>query len=108
MVVDDEPGVRDLLCDALHIAGYETISAQDGMAALTLLRKEKPVLAIIDINMPLMDGFDLVERMRSEKDMTPVLMLSAKLPLIKGVNPYMKTCFLYIHSLCNSPEISYT
>lgn len=78
MVVDDEPGVRDLLCDALHIAGYQTIAAQDGMAALTLLRKEKPVLAIIDINMPLMDGFDLVERMRSEKDMTPVLMLSAR------------------------------
>lgn len=78
MVVDDESGVRELLCDALHIAGYESVDAPDGMAALTLLRKAKPVLAIIDINMPLMDGFELVERMRSEGNETPVLMLSAR------------------------------
>ena len=78
MIVDDEPGVRALLRDTLSIAGFETVEASDGMAALTLLRTNKPVLMVIDINMPLMDGFELVERLRSTNDLTPVLMLTAR------------------------------
>ncbi len=78
MIVDDEPGVRALLADTLRIAGFETLEASDGMSALTALRKNKPDLIIIDINMPLMDGFELVERLRSAKDMVPVLMLTAR------------------------------
>jgi two-component system OmpR family response regulator len=78
MVVDDEAGVRELVCDALRIAGFETLQANDGMSALTALRTAKPDLLIIDINMPLMDGFDLVERLRTQNDLTPVLMLSAR------------------------------
>ena len=79
MVVDDEAGVRELVCDALRIAGFETLQANDGMSALTALRTAKPDLLIIDINMPLMDGFDLVERLRTQNDLTPVLMLSARI-----------------------------
>ena len=78
MVVDDEAGVRELVSDALRIAGFETLQANDGMSALTALRTAKPDLLIIDINMPLMDGFDLVERLRTQNDLTPVLMLSAR------------------------------
>lgn len=78
MIVDDEPGVRALLNDTLRIAGFETIEAGDGMSALTLLRTNKPALMVIDINMPLMDGFELVERLRSNNDLTPVLMLTAR------------------------------
>ena len=78
MIVDDEPGVRALLRDTLSIAGFEVVEANDGMAALTLLRSHKPALMVIDINMPLMDGFELVERLRSTQDLTPVLMLTAR------------------------------
>jgi len=78
MIVDDESGVRALLNDTLRIAGFETIEATDGMSALTLLRTHKPALMVIDINMPLMDGFELVERLRSSNDLTPVLMLTAR------------------------------
>lgn len=78
MIVDDEVGVRELLSDALKIAGFETISAPDGMSALTALRSNKPDLLVVDINMPLMDGFELVERLRSTGDNTPALMLSAR------------------------------
>lgn len=78
MIVDDEVGVRELLSDALKIAGFETISAPDGMSALTALRSNMPDLLIVDINMPLMDGFELVERLRSTGDNTPALMLSAR------------------------------
>ena len=78
MVVDDEAGVRELLADALKLAGFNSITASDGMNALTQLRSHKPDLLVVDINMPLMDGFDLIERIRSNGDNTPALMLSAR------------------------------
>jgi two-component system OmpR family response regulator len=78
MIVDDEPGVRALLRDTLSIAGFDVIEATDGMSALTLMRTNQPQLAVIDINMPLMDGFELVERLRSTNNLIPVLMLTAR------------------------------
>ena len=78
MVVDDEVGVRDLLADALKLAGFEVMTASDGMNALTQLRNNKPDLLIVDINMPLMDGFDFIERLRNNGDNTPALMLTAR------------------------------
>jgi len=78
MVIDDEAGVRDLLGDALKLAGFETITAADAMIAQTLLRNTKPDLLIVDINMPMMDGFEFIERIRSSGDNTPALMLSAR------------------------------
>lgn len=78
LIVDDEAGVRELLKDALRLAGFETQSVGDGMSALTLLRTFTPDIMIIDINMPLMDGFELVERLRKIGTDIPVLMLSAR------------------------------
>ena len=78
LIVDDEAGVRELLKDALKLAGFETQAASDGMSALTLLRSYSPDIMIIDINMPLMDGFELVERLRKTGNEVPVLMLSAR------------------------------
>lgn len=78
MIIDDEAGVRELLGDALKLAGFETVTAADAMVAQTLLRSTKPDLLIVDINMPLMDGFEFIERIRSNGDNTPALMLSAR------------------------------
>lgn len=78
MIIDDEAGVRELLGDALKLAGFETVSAADAMVAQTLLRTIKPNLLIVDINMPLMDGFEFIERIRGNGDNTPALMLSAR------------------------------
>jgi len=78
MIIDDEAGVRDLLGDALRIAGFETIGAADAMVAQTLLRNTKPDLLVVDINMPMMDGFEFIERIRGNGDDTPALMLSAR------------------------------
>lgn len=78
LIVDDEAGVRELLTDALRSAGFDPQSAADGMSALTLLRTFTPNIMVIDINMPLMDGFELVERLRQTGNEVPVLMLSAR------------------------------
>lgn len=78
MIIDDEAGVRELLGDALKLAGFETVTAADAMIAQTLLRTTKPDILVVDINMPLMDGFEFIERIRSNGDNTPALMLSAR------------------------------
>lgn len=78
MIIDDEAGVRELLGDALKLAGFETTTAVDAMAAQTALRTVKPDLLIVDINMPMMDGFEFIERIRSAGNNTPALMLSAR------------------------------
>ena len=78
LVVDDEEGVRELLGDALRVAGYSVSSAPDGMSALTALRTTPADLLVIDINMPVMDGFELLEQLRKKGDFTPALMLSAR------------------------------
>ena len=78
LIIDDEAGVRELLADALKLAGFETLTAADAMIAQTLLRTVKPDLLVVDINMPLMDGFEFIERIRGNGDQTPALMLSAR------------------------------
>jgi len=78
LVVDDEAGVRDLLSDALRIAGYVPEVAADGADALRIWRSQPIDLCIVDINMPSMDGFEFVEAVRAQNDATPILLLSAR------------------------------
>lgn len=78
MVVDDEPGVRELIGDALRVGGYDAIEAADGDEALQMLRHTRPTLLIVDVNMPDVDGFELVKRLRDRGQDTPVIMLSAR------------------------------
>jgi two-component system OmpR family response regulator len=78
LIVDDEPGVRDLLRDAMEIAGYQTEVATNGAEALDLLRRHHADLCIVDINMPTMDGFEFLAKLREHDTQTPVLMLSAR------------------------------
>ena len=78
LIVDDEPGVRELLSDALGMSGYLTLTAPDGVEALNILLKQPVDLMLIDINMPKMDGFQLLERHRKDGHQTPAIMLSAR------------------------------
>ena len=78
LIVDDEAGVRDLLGDALRIAGYETLVASDGDEALTLWRTNAVELCIVDVNMPTVNGFEFVEAVRRDNDALPILLLSAR------------------------------
>jgi two-component system, OmpR family, response regulator len=78
LIVDDEPGVRDLLQDALSNAGYQVQSATNGADGLDQLRRRSADLCIVDINMPTMNGFDFLEKLRAHDTKTPVLMLTAR------------------------------
>ena len=78
MVVDDESGIREVLCDGLHLAGFSTVTAIDGFDALKILRDEPVDLIIADINMPRLNGYEMLERLREQGDETPALLLTAR------------------------------
>jgi two-component system OmpR family response regulator len=78
LVVDDEKGIRDLVQDALRLIGLEVTTAEDGLTALKYLRTQKWDLCIFDINLPGIDGYTLLEKLREQDSHTPVLMLSAR------------------------------
>lgn len=77
LIVDDDPHIRELLRFYLHKEGYKTIEAVDGADALQYLETEQVQLAIVDIMMPNIDGYQLCKEIRGFYDI-PVLMLTAK------------------------------
>lgn len=96
LVVEDDRGARRLTEDILLDAGYEPITASDGLEALDVMERKHIDLMILDVMMPGMDGFELLRQLRSSGYDLPVLMLTAKqtLPDIKqglrlGADDYM-------------------
>lgn len=78
LVAEDDPSVRDMICDALALAGYSATPANDGFEATQLLRTANFDLIVTDVNMPKVDGYELVERIRARGNQTPVLFLTAR------------------------------
>ena len=78
LVVDDEDAIADLICDALALAGFRTVRAEHGMQALHQLRESSIDLVVLDIGMPTMDGFEVLERLRGKGDTRPVIVLTAR------------------------------
>ena len=77
LIVDDDPNIRELVRVFLRAAGFDVHEAADGLAALVKLETVKADLAIIDVMMPRMDGWELCRELRAYDDL-PVLMLTAK------------------------------
>lgn len=77
LVVDDDPHIRELVRVFLGRDGFEVIEASDGVEALLKLDSLKADLAVIDVMMPNMDGWELCRELRETFDI-PILMLTAK------------------------------
>jgi DNA-binding response OmpR family regulator len=76
LVVDDEPKVARLARDYLEKNGFRVTSAADGQSALTIARREKPDLVILDLMLPHIDGREVCRILRRESDV-PIIMLTA-------------------------------
>ena len=76
LVVDDEPDILELVQTRLEMAGYEIITAESGDEALKCFFTQRPDLALLDLEMPGMDGFELCERIRQMSDV-PIIFLTA-------------------------------
>lgn len=78
LVVDDDDAICDTVEDGLHLSGYRTVRATDGSAALAAVREHHPDLVILDVNLPRIDGFEVLRRVRADGTTTPVIMLTAR------------------------------
>jgi len=77
LIVDDEAVVRDVVARYLRRDGFTTCEAADGEAARELIESEEPCLAIVDVMLPGLDGFDLCRWIRGRSDV-PVILLTAR------------------------------
>jgi CheY-like chemotaxis protein len=79
LVADDTPNGRELVRTVLETTGYEVFEACDGMEALNAARSIKPDLIILDLHMPKLDGFGVVEQLQQDGALarTPVMALTA-------------------------------
>ncbi len=78
LVIDDEPSLRDMLDDILTMEGFKVITAVNGEDGLKKIYDESPDLIILDCAMPVLDGYEVLERMRKDPILysKPVIMLT--------------------------------
>lgn len=77
LIVDDEKKIVQVVRGYLEQAGFGVVAAHDGQQALTLFRRERPNLVILDLNLPVIDGLDVARTLRRESSV-PVIMLTAR------------------------------
>ena len=79
LVVDDDPGVLDILQIALQAEGYDVMLARNGLEALDRAGELVPHLMLVDLMMPIMDGWELVRQCRGRNSLAavPIIILSA-------------------------------
>ncbi|MEO8526217.1 MAG: response regulator, partial [Caldimonas sp.] len=78
VVVDDDARIRDLLRRYLTQEGFEVLLAEDAKALNRLLTRETVHLIVLDLMLPGEDGLSICRRLRAAKDLTPIIMLTAK------------------------------
>jgi DNA-binding response OmpR family regulator len=83
LAVDDEPHILKLVAFSLKAGGFEVIEATDGLSALDIAQAEQPDLILLDVMMPVLDGFEACRRLKENPETTdiPVVMLTAKTQL---------------------------
>jgi two-component system response regulator FlrC len=77
LVVEDDAGLREALCDTLSLAGLSVLAAEDGEQALATLNQENVGLVITDVQMGRLDGLNLLRRIKAQRPELPVLLMTA-------------------------------
>ena len=88
LVVDDDPAIRGLVADALRGEGYVVDRAAHGREALDAMRANRPATVILDLMMPVMDGFSFLEACQKEQlcPGVPIVVISAVQDLLRRIN----------------------
>jgi len=78
LIVEDDPGISLSLKDEFESLGYTVMKANNGQKGLTIARQKKPDLIILDLMLPVINGYDVCRELRNEGNRTPIIMLTAK------------------------------
>jgi DNA-binding response OmpR family regulator len=76
LIAEDDAVLRSLYVKKFSVEGYAVVTAEDGEQALKLIRDEKPQMVILDIHMPKMDGFQVLQQFPKQNRQFPVIMLT--------------------------------
>ena len=119
LVVDDEQNIRNLTKRVLEREGFRVLLAQNGQIALDIMNQQVVDCVIVDVMMPVMDGFTLTEHIRQLNDAIPILMITAKQTIhdkkhgfMLGIDDYMvkpidfEEMVLRIYALLRRAKIS--
>ena len=81
LVVDDEADVRNVVSAILKQAGYEVVVAEYGLSGYSKAQSEQPDLVLLDLMMPVVDGFEVLTKLKKNPDTSsiPVIILTAKI-----------------------------
>lgn len=77
LIVEDEANIRELLCLYLEREGYTVLEAENGVEGIKKWKSDKPDMLLLDVMMPVMDGWAVCREIRAESDV-PIIMLTAK------------------------------
>lgn len=86
LIIEDETELRESMAEGLRIDGYEIDTASDGETGLDLLFDNVYDLVLLDLNLPKLDGMDILREFRKENLETPVIILSARIGLDDKIN----------------------
>src|SRR3954466_13727200 len=78
LLVDDDPAIRRTVAAGLELEGFSVVAASGGRAALEAAARVHPAVILLDLNMPDLDGLEVLKRLRDGGDQVPVCILSAR------------------------------
>lgn len=84
LYIEDDLPSRVLVRRVLEAAGYRVVEAEGGMEGLTVARTERPLLILVDINMPAMDGLEVTARLRAMPELGSVPIIALTANVMKG------------------------
>ena len=77
LIVDDDAAIRDALSEILESEGYVVSTASDGAAALRQIEDQRPALVLLDMRMPVLNGWDVAATLRQREIAVPILVMTA-------------------------------
>ncbi len=96
LLIEDDPALSRIIRDTLQLYGYEVFCASDGIEGLRIFSELKPDLAIVDIMMPRLDGFQTLSKIRLLTSSVPVIMITSKAQTVDLVKGFELGCNDYI------------
>ncbi|GAA4430357.1 response regulator transcription factor [Georgenia halophila] len=106
LIAEDDGGIVSFVQKGLRAAGYSTVVSEDGQTALMMARVGEFDLIILDVGLPVMDGFTVLQRLREEGVTTPIIVLTARDSVTDrvhglegGANDYMTKPFQFAELL---------
>jgi DNA-binding response OmpR family regulator len=106
LIVDDDADLRLALTARLRANNYQTVQASDGHSAIAVAQREQPNLILLDLGLPAVDGFGVLERLRAgDTAHIPVIVLTVRDPQLNEQKAYLAGAKAYLQKPADNDEL---